>query len=265
MELELGDYIEVHYKEFIRKYISNYELIWGQFIGHDGNGKMIAVNNLPENEQKQRTNFSEYLYTCLQSFICMNSICNSRLEVNLKNPTEYLSMLNQFMAFQAHAGRIRDNTTELLTVYFNKKTVAELMVNLNDTYQKRNNVLHGKKLPYRIEDSLVLIAPVKGESENSKDWDSGMNWSQFGSEDLVFLGDYLKSTLHEISKTFNIIIANLIKPIGDIVKKYDIKIERNNNSQLSDFNTSGVITFPASASIGFSGYSETFPYEIGKS
>lgn len=61
----------------------------------------------------------------------------------------------------------------------------------------------------------------------------------------------------------SIIIANLIKPIGAIVKKYDIKIERN--SQLSDFNTSGVITFPASASIGFSGYSGTFPYEIGKS
>lgn len=257
MQLENGDYLEYHYKDFLRQNIPSYETIWGQFIGHDGKGKMIVINQLPDDKQKARTNFAEYLYTCIESFVCMNSICKSIHEVNLENPEEYLTMLNNFISFQAHSGRIHDNTNRLLTIYLPASKAKELINRLEDTYQKRNTVLHGKKLPYRIIDSLVLIAPIKGADESAIGWHSSMNWADFSESNLVFFTDYLNQTLLELCSVFNDIISNLIDPIKKIIFEHKINIETNTDSkEMMSLNSSGVIT-------GFSGSS--FPYSIGKS
>src|SRR5258706_1391251 len=101
MKLEQGERLESTYKDFITQNISAYEQLWGKFIGHDGRGRMIVVPNLPELEQEKRTNFSEYLYTCIESFICMKHICESDITVNLSEASQYISVLNSFIAFQA--------------------------------------------------------------------------------------------------------------------------------------------------------------------
>ena len=44
MKLDQGDYLEVNFEDSIRQLIPNYEQIWGEFIGHDGNGSMIKLN-----------------------------------------------------------------------------------------------------------------------------------------------------------------------------------------------------------------------------
>src|SRR5574343_114459 len=146
MKLENGDYLEVNYKDFIRQNIPAYETIWGQLIGHDSKGKMISCSGLSNDEQNKRTNFAEHLYTCMESLVCMNSICNSIETVDTSKPNEYLDMLNKFIAFQAHAGRIRDNNGYLLRIYLPSGRAEELFARLEDAYQRRNNVLHSKKL-----------------------------------------------------------------------------------------------------------------------
>lgn len=79
MKLEQGDYLEVNFKETIRQLIPNYEIIWGKFIDHDGNGKMIKVDVLTKDRNSDREKFAEHFDTCMESIICMNSFVNKYL------------------------------------------------------------------------------------------------------------------------------------------------------------------------------------------
>lgn len=178
----------------------------------------------------------------------MNSICKSVETVNTKDPDQYLDMLNKFIAFQAHSGRIRDNTKEFLRYYLPFRKADELSFRLEDFYQKRNNVLHSKKLPFKIEDNLVLMASVKGANESDKGWHSDMNWSDFDASKLVILQDYLIETLRELCSTFNDILSNLIEPIKSAVTELGIKIIYTDTPDNTNINASGMIKTPMSAS-----------------
>ncbi len=227
MNLEQGDYLEVNFKDTIRQLIPNYETIWGSYIGHDGNGRMIHVDGLTNDENTKREKFAEHFYTCMESIICMNSISDECTTTNLANPPEYLNLLNSFMAFQAHAGRVRDNAIKLLTLFYTNDRVNELMSQLEDLYQQRNQVLHGKKLPVRIEDSLVLIASPMGKEDRPEKWNSDMNWSEFDESNFKFIKEFLESTVTEISNAYNNLVGNLITPILNLVKEKGIKLNQS--------------------------------------
>ena len=229
MNLEQGDYLEVNFKEIIRQLIPNYETIWGKYIGHDGNGRMVKVEGLSSDENTEREKFAEHFYTCMESVICMQNISNECTSINLANPTEYLILLNSFMAFQAHAGRVRDNAIKLLSLHLPSDRVNELMPQLEDLYQKRNQVLHGKKLPIRIEDSLVLIASPMGKEDRPEKWNSDMNWSEINESNFNFISYFLKSTVAEISNAYNNLVGNLISPILSIVKEKGINLDESAN------------------------------------
>ncbi len=226
MNLEQGDYLEVNFKDSIRQLISNYEIIWGKFIGHDGNGRMIKVDGLTDDENRKREKFAEHFYTCMESIICMNSLVENCNSVEIQNPHEYIMLLNSFMSFQAHVGRIRDNSNKLLNLYFCEEKVKNLNSQLENLYQQRNQVLHGKKLPVRIEDSLVLIAPPMGSEDRPEKWNSDLNWSDFHYSNFEFINEYLKSTVNQVSTAYNNILGNLIEPILDLVKTKNIDIDK---------------------------------------
>jgi len=225
MNLEQGDYLEVNFKDTIRQLLSNYETIWGSYIGHDGNGRMINVDGLTGDEKRSREKFAEHFYTCMESIICMNSLAEDCNTVDIKKPNEYINLLNSFMSFQAHAGRVRDNAIKLLNLYFNQERVNELITQLEDVYQQRNQVLHGKKLPVRIDESLVLIAPPMGKEDRPEKWNSGMSWSDFHYLDFDFIKDYLKLTVDQVSTAYNNLLGNLIGPILDVVKDKNINLD----------------------------------------
>ncbi len=225
MNLKQGDYLESNFQDTIRQLIPNYEIIWGSYIGHDGNAKMIDVKGLSESEKTKREKFAEHFYTCMESIICMNGLAEECNTVDIKKPSEYINLLNSFMSFQAHAGRVRDNAIKLLGLHFNNERVNELIPQLEDLYQQRNQVLHGKKLPLRIEDSLVLIATPMGKEDRPEKWNSDMNWSEFHESNFEFISEYLKSTVIQISQAYNNLVGNLIEPILAIVKEKGINLD----------------------------------------
>lgn len=256
MKLEQGDYLENNFRDEIRQLISNYETIWGKYIGHDGNSRMINVDGLSNTEIKDRINFSEYFYTCMESIICMNVIATECTTVDINAPKEYINLLNGFMSFQAHAGRVRDNALKLLRLHFTHERVQELMSQLEDVYQQRNQVLHGKKLPIRIEESLVLIAPPMGQEEGPEKWNSSMNWSEFLESNFTFISEYLESTVAQISQAYNNLAGNLIEPILKIVREKGINLDNEVNEVTTPVGISG-FQGPISSSTPFSGGTPT--------
>lgn len=227
MDLELGDYLEVNFKDTIRQLLPNYEKIWGCYIGHDGKGRMKTIQGPTSEENTNREKFAEYFYTCMESIICMNSIAEECHNADLTKPAEYLNLLNSFMSFQAHAGRIRDNSIKLLSIHFPNDKVNALCVQLEDLYKQRNQVLHGKKLPVRIEDGLVLIASPMGKEVRLDKWNSDMHWSESDESNFEFITDYFKSKVIEISKAYNNVLGNLITPILDFVTLKEIKLDES--------------------------------------
>lgn len=240
MKLEKGDYLEVNFKDTIRQLIPHYETIWSKYIGHDGKGKMINVNELSKDENTIREKFAEHFYTCMESIICMHYISDESTSTNKDNPNEYLNLLNSFMAFQAHAGRVRDNSSKLLSLHFTHDRVNELIHQLEDIYQQRNQVLHGKKLPVKIVDSLVLIASPMGKEDRPEKWNTDMNWSEFDETNFTFISEFLKTTVTDISNSYNNLVGNLITPILEIVKEKKINIDDNGNESIVQNNLLGV-------------------------
>lgn len=252
IELENGDYLEVHFKDFIRTKIPSYEKIWGNFIGNDGNANMLPAEQLSESEQQKRISLSEHLYTCLESLICMKYICEEKHVIEIENPNEYLAMLNSFLAFQAHSGRLKDNTMKLLSLYFTPEKTNLLTTRLVDFYTQRNNILHGRKIPCQIVDKLALIAEPEGHEANSRKWNDKSSWSDISQDDHVFLTDYINDSFKEICDIFNGILFNLLEIINKIVNINEIDLKLPDNYKHNNFSSSGSAS---SSACGFSGSS----------
>ncbi|HTB05764.1 MAG TPA: hypothetical protein VK806_02340 [Bacteroidia bacterium] len=257
--LEKGDRLEVAYIETIRNLVPAYESIWSTFIGHDGKGRMLKVDNLPGEESNKRISFSEYNYTCIESIICMKQISDNLVEVDFAVPSSYISALNNFLAFQANAGRVRDNIKKMLELYLAEK-VAEIMNLLEDLYQKRNTIIHGKKLPFRVEEQLMLIPKVKGKGEDDFGWNSSMSWQDDNSE-LIFVYDFYKESLEEIASLYNRILYNLAEPINEIIKVYNISL-RFPDEQNAATHPSASNNESGTNGGGFSGYSGYDGYKV---
>lgn len=226
MKLEQGDYLESNFKDIIRNEIHLYETIWGKFIGHDGLGRMIHFKQLNNTECKNRENFAEYFYTCMESFICLYYIKKeSNFEnIDINNPIEYLNILNAFISFYGHCGRIRDNAEKMLNIY-KVENKTNLINQFQEVYEQRHLVLHGKKLPIFIEDRQVLIAPPTGTENQHEKFDSTKNWSDFDMSNLQFIKDEINDTYDKIKRAYNNVLGNLQTPIEKIIKNNNIDLD----------------------------------------
>lgn len=221
MKLENGDLLESKFCDYIRSNIPAYEDIWGRYIGHDGYGKMITISHLSNDGSSKRTNFAEFNYTVLESILCMKLISEKALLIT--DIDSYLETMNYFISFQSHAGRIRDNVKGMLNLIIPEKS-NELLQLLEDFYQQRNNILHGRKLPIRLEEGLILIPAIQGNEEHSNKWNSKMKWEEIVQTDLRFISDYLVETLQETCSKVNSIFYNLVEPIKKIIDTNKIEI-----------------------------------------
>lgn len=233
MKLEQGDYLEVNSKDTIRQLLPNYEIIWGKYIGNDGSGKMIYIEGLTGEENINRIKFSEHFYTCMESIICMKYLSDSIKPIDIQVHSDYINLINSFMAFHAHAGRVRDNACNILSLYFKKERVVELIVQLEEIFNQRHQVLHGKKIPFRLVEGIPVFMQPMGKDFNPEKWNSSMNWAEFNNSPLACIDEYMKSTINEISKAYNNIIGNLIEPIFEFIETKKINIEDVNKSPIS--------------------------------
>jgi len=213
------------------------------FLYWSGKGEIFSMPNLPDSEANRRKRVSQYSYTILESFICIYEICRTDHFIEKSDQGTYLRTLNDLVAFQAHIGRMRDNIKHLLSSFFEKPETSEKYSRFQDFYKKRNHVLHGKKLPMRILESMVLVPKIEGKSIEPSAWNSNLTWEDYREEDFVFVDEFLQSTLNELMTIVNDIYGSLYDKVKSITKSdvNFIPLEEYEDEQLGSIDASGTV------------------------
>lgn len=222
-----GDLLEKVYSDFIQSRLSGYNKIWSNFIGNDGTSKMPEIEKLNEKEQEKRKHFSQYHYTCLESIICLYEIVQeadnlSRISfADVSDIKKYMDLMNKYIAFHAHAGRIRDLSDKIGILY----ELPDLGKDLNEYYQRRNNVLHKSKAPIELIEGIISIITPEGELPDPTKWSSDKLWSDESNVSIEFVEKYLQETFQEILTIFNNCLERLYSiRISQIIKESEIQL-----------------------------------------
>lgn len=226
-----GDKLEKKYSTLIDERLSAYELIWKLYIGHDGRGRYINIPHLADNEKIRRDNFCQFHYTCLESVICLSHIKDSITTQKTASFENYLDVINKLLAYQAHTGRIRDLLKEMGILF----DIPNLHKELEEYYQQRNEVLHGRKLPFLEIAGDYAIPRIKGAEPNDKNWHDKKSWFDVSPEDFIFLSDYFKENFDKITKLLNASLYAILEKITDVVKYLDIDIKNEMYGKHKDF------------------------------
>jgi hypothetical protein len=231
-----GDFLEKRYAQFIEERLPSYSLTWRSFIGNDGTAQMAKMciksiggsTSMPKEAEFLRKQLSQHHYTILESLILLDHIIQKNFQVN-GNFDDYLDLQNDFLAFHANSGRVRDNMNAILSLYCldrdsKDKKVGDKKLNtsatkwiqgLEDYYQQRNTVLHGKKLPFGSLLGDFLIVEPQGDEANPSSWSSKYNWDDIDEAQLVDCKEYLTETFDGLIAKVNQLLFN----VYDVLKE----------------------------------------------
>lgn len=241
MELKVsehGDRIERRYIDIINERLSAYSLIWSMYVGNDSKGRIPEVTGLSDPEKEKREKFSQAHYTCLESVIGMYEIIDYSTKYNqYYEIPDYIRQNNDFMAFVAHMGRIRDNVKKMGELF----GIPSLHLKLEEYYQERNTVLHGAKVPFMLKEQgqVMLIANLKGTGVANTVWHDKMVWSKFYKDDYKEIAKYLAETYNEVTSILNSCLYKVFPKIKEIKEKTPFQFIIPEDANYSDPHVSG--------------------------
>jgi len=201
-----GDLLEREHSQFIVEKMEAYGKIWQVFIGNQGGAQMAEIPNISNSLSELRIKFSEMNYTIFESIVCMKRIHDRhKTVIQVHHLNDSIDLLNDFIAFMAHVGRARDNALNICLLLFGKnETVSTQLV---EWYEQRNSVLHGKKLPFTIEDGLYQIARPKG-AEQRNDYYNNQTWTEANNFTFEFIADFIAQNFEKMTCVINKIMHN---------------------------------------------------------
>lgn len=238
MELKVsehGDRIERRYIAIINEQLPAYGLIWSMYIGNDSKGRIPEVTGLSDAEKEKREKFSQAHYTCLESVIGMYEIIEFTKYNQYYEIPDYIRQNNDFMAFVAHMGRIRDNVEKMGELF----GIPSLPSKLSEYYQERNTVLHGAKVPFMLKEQVMFIANLKGTGVENTAWHDKMVWSKFYKDDYKEIAKYLTETYNEVTSILNSCLYKVFPKIKEIKEKTSFQFVMPKDANYFDPHVSG--------------------------
>jgi hypothetical protein len=221
-----GDWLEKQASEFINKNLPAYELIWKNFIGHQGNGHIAEMLNISPDEDSLRINFSQHHYTILESLYFMQCIVDDISITNKVNSfDEYRRIIDQIMAYQAYSGRLRDNMEQCFIIIANQNEANSATERLSTFYQERHVFIHGRKVPFAFdEDKLFKIAPIKITTTSSSGYGKGMPWESINTEETKYLEDEMKKSINDLKPIVNGLLSHLFSFVKKFIDQHYIQL-----------------------------------------
>ena len=62
---------------------------------------------------------------------------------------------------------------------------------LQDFYSKRSHIIHGPRLPFRINEGLLMIPRIGGENKVFGEWDDKSTWDSIPEDDYIYLEEFV--------------------------------------------------------------------------
>jgi hypothetical protein len=228
-----GDELEKNSAEFIQTFLQHYEKTWSIFIGHAGNGQManMYVNisdgtEIPKQIQEIRIQFAEHHYTILESLCCLRRI-NDMLKNAVGSFEDYMDMQNYLAAIGTHLGRIHDNSESCFVILkYNVKDSSVYMERIKEFYYKRHIFVHGKKIPFQIDElGLYLIPELRRAKGSLEGWDRDMSWEDANGSTYNYLFDFLETQLKDLYIIINDFMGSWYNKVQLLIKENNLVMD----------------------------------------
>ena len=222
-----GDWLEQHASDFIISNIPAYELIWQNFIGHQGNGSMAVMNNITEEDEEIRQHFSQHHYTILESIYFMQLIVLDESNTKqIQSFNDYRKVINQLMSYQAYSGRLRDNMEKCFSLIAPATEAKKATDKLDSFYHQRHVFIHGRKVPFLIDvDNLFKIAPIKNDTSSRIGFGLEMPWETISAEDMLYMEDALNKSIEELKPLVQNLLSNLFEYVKNFISSRNLVIK----------------------------------------
>jgi hypothetical protein len=214
-----GDLLEKEATSFIRNKIPYYETVWQTYIGNVGDASIAPLPNYPR-EQK-RVSFSEHSYTVLEASFMIQVILETHtLDLPLDSFKNYFEFNKTIIFYFTCLGRIHDNiikAAEDLNIQTDR-----IRDPLNEFYQARNIVIHGKRIPIEIDEfGLIKIPTLENINLSQAGWsDKRNNWSDLAGMHTNYAvelcGKYFDDLMTEINNIYANFLNVIIRELKDI-------------------------------------------------
>jgi len=212
-----GDDLEKANTNLFKKF-SSYVDIWSLYIGNNGYCQIANIPNIKKEHDFARKKFAERLYTCFESIICMQSIVE---EYSIPKNYEIISPIiltyNDFIAFLAHAGRVRDMLLKLAAPYQLNKEIESI----KEIWKQRCIAVHGKKIPFYVSD-IIFKTGIGSQNVSQK---QNYTWSEIKYKDLTDIGLYFKDTFDTLLDKSNLILGLIFAKIENFMQKKGYVLE----------------------------------------
>ncbi len=226
-----GDELEKNSSEFVHKHLQHYEKIWSIFIGHSGNGLMANMSvkgkeNIPDQIQKKRVQFSEHHYTILESLCCLRRIKN-RLKDAVLSFDDYMDLQNYLAAIGTHLGRIHDNCESCFVILdYVAKDSSPYLEKIKKFYYQRHIFVHGKKIPFKIDElGLYLIPELRSVKGSLAGWDRDMSWEDANGSIYNYLFDFLDAQMKDLYIIINDFMGSWYNKVQLLIKENNLVMD----------------------------------------
>jgi hypothetical protein len=186
---------------------------------------MVGMNNILEKLDQQRIDFAQHHYTVLESIFLMSKIQKMEELNTVKNFEDYTRVLNNLMCYQAYAGRVRDNIEKCFIALGFSDLANNACKKLEQFYMHRHVFVHGKKIPFRIDDDNVFhIARPKSRTTDPSGAGKGFLWEEITLDEMKAADEYLEESLEQLMTIVNGLLEELLQLVKTIIEKNKLSL-----------------------------------------
>lgn len=201
--------------------------MWKSYIGNKGNATKADIPNYAFDEKRQK--FSEHTYTVLESSYFLHKIIDSKIfENEITTFQNYFEFNNAFISFFTHLGRCNDNLLEAsIALGITQSEVDKIRERLREIYVARNIIIHGKKIPFTVDEmGLIKIPIINTSDEKSAGWnDKVSKWADAPGMKNEYAADTCEEFLIHLLDAVNNTFALFFEKINEELKQVKSKIK----------------------------------------
>lgn len=208
--------------EWIRGRLPLYEIVWSEFIGHDGNGRPLEIPGLSADLAKRRRTFYQAHYSMALYCHFLDVQCDGILAAD-NSPREidgYLADFESFVNFITFLGQVYDMVEDMATALHRPPGVIEAV---RPFYGVRSHSIHAARIPLQHDGLSLKIPPISGLNKADGEWHDQTTWDEVDPTRFVYLIRHEFERIVELrsgSETNSKVLKDVYPSVGDVLEEH---------------------------------------------